>query len=120
MLHSVMLCLCTHHTLRLEHLFQLIPLQRKGLDSTDAPIASANQSSAADSPASVDAVRSGEHKVKKAAALTLASSTHNAALPAQAEISARKSSASAANFSSPAAAAGSGLSALLNYDDSDD
>ena len=88
MLNSVLLCLCTYYTLRLEHLFYLIPLQRKGLDSTDAPIASAKQSTAADSPASVDAVSSGEHKVKKAAALTLASSTHNSARPAQVEISA--------------------------------
>jgi hypothetical protein len=120
MLNSVLLCLCTYYTLRLEHLFHLIPLQRKGLDSTDAPIASAKQITAADSPASVDAVSSGEHKVKKAAALTLASSPHNSALPAQAEFSAGKSAASAANVSSPAAATGSGLSALLNYDDSDD
>ncbi len=110
-----------------------LPSQRKGPDSAEhAPSASKSMSSI-DSPANANCGISGALKVKNAAAparaspaLNLPATAKSSALnlPATAKSSASPSAAASAAsaqiVSSPAAASGSGLSALLDYEDSDD
>jgi hypothetical protein len=93
-------------------------LQRKGPDSVEHAHAASKSTASIDSATNANCGISGASKDKNAAAPADASRGPN--VPTTSVSSASPSAASTQIVSSPAATSGSGLSALLDYDDSDD